>query len=240
MRSSNDCLSASLAAVLWCAAAAAQEPPPPRAETPAPPTADQPAAAARPKDGKALLAAFAQMPGLQASYTEAKHISLLAVPLQSRGKLYFLRPGYLLRVVEAPEKSTLLITPKQLRLNGRDGEEVIDLQQSDHLRLFVTSLTRVFTGDEKTLDRDYRLDYVESRDDPAGWQLTLTPRGKPLSDMLARLVLHGSGMMVRQIEVVEPNGDRTVTTIADADPRRRFSAAEQAQLFGIRAGDKAP
>ena len=57
---------------------------------------------ARPADAKTLLAVFARMPGLEATYTEEKKLALLALPLKSRGRIFFLPPGYLFRAVEAP------------------------------------------------------------------------------------------------------------------------------------------
>lgn len=192
----------------------------------------------RPADVRELFATFASMPGLEATYTEKKHLTLLAVPLESRGKLYFLPPGYLARVIEAPEKSTLIITPRELRMTGRDGVEVVDLAQSDRVRLFVTSLVRVFGGDRDTLERDYTIEYAPSKTDATTWRLQLTPRDKPLTQMLKALTLHGDGNAVTRIEVVEPNDDRTVTTIVAADPKRTFTKEEKVKLFG--AEDEGP
>lgn len=220
MRSSSACLSASL---LLAGAVFAQEE----------------AAPPRPKNAEALFAAFAKLPGLAARYTEKKHLSLLAVPLESRGRLYFMQPGYLSRVVEAPEKSTLTITPDELRMAGRDGVEVIDLHQSDRLRLFVTSLVRVFRGERESLARHYGIAYVPDAEDDSSWTLELKPREKSLAQMMRSLTLRGAGAAVTEITVVEPNGDRTVTKIFDAEPKRQFTAEEKAEIFGIRA-KKAP
>src|ERR1700712_3927458 len=63
-----------------------------------------------------LMAAFSRMPGLEARFVEEKHLSMLARPLTSQGRLYFARPGLLLRRVEQPQKSEVLITPQQLTL----------------------------------------------------------------------------------------------------------------------------
>jgi hypothetical protein len=54
--------------------------------------------------------------------------------------------------------------------------------------------------------------------------------------MLTSLVVRGAGRGVTEIELREPNGDRTVTTVVSADPRRRVAPEEKERLFGIRAG----
>jgi hypothetical protein len=192
-----------------------------------------PAAASQVTDAHGLLAAFAQMTGLEARFEEEKHLALLAAPLKSKGRLYFMRPGYLTRIVEGDEPSTLTITPNELKLSGQDGEERIDLRQNDAVRAFVTSLVQVFAGDEAALERSYAVAFARGAEDPEAWTLTLTPRDKPLTDMLASLTLTGRGPRASAIEVREPNGDRTLTRIVEADVERRFSPEEQRTLFGI-------
>ncbi|HZN38203.1 MAG TPA: outer membrane lipoprotein carrier protein LolA [Planctomycetota bacterium] len=203
------------------------------------PTQD-PRQRARPADAAALFRTFAATTGLEARFEEDKHLALLALPLQSKGRLYFFRPdrtqpGYLARIVESPEPSSVLITPTELRLQNRDGTEVVDLKRSDKVRNFITSLVRVFAGDEATLTKSYTIQFAHAENNATGWKLTLMPRDKPLNQMLKSLTLTGEGEAVVQIEVQEPNGDRTVTRIVAADPARKFDAAEQKRLFGIDA-----
>ncbi|HEX6812666.1 MAG TPA: outer membrane lipoprotein carrier protein LolA [Planctomycetota bacterium] len=204
------------------------------------PPAQDPKQRPRPADAGALFRTFAATTGLEASFEEDKHLALLALPLQSKGRLFFFRadrtqPGYLARHIEAPEPSTVLITPAELRLQNRDGTEVIDLKRSDKVRNFITSLVHVFAGDERALAKSYTIQFAQAEKDPAGWTLALVPRDKPLSQMLKSLTLVGEGEAVVRIEVHEPNGDRTVTRIVAADPARKFDTAEQKRLFGIDA-----
>lgn len=180
------------------------------------------------------------MTGLEARFEEDKHLALLAMPLQSKGRLYFHRPdakgpGYLARHVESPEPATVLITPTELRMQNRDGVEVIDLKRSDKVRNFITSLVHVFAGDEVALTKVYTVVFTPTDKDPAGWTLTLTPRDKPLNQMLKSLCLVGEGEAVVRIELHEPNGDRTITRIVAADPARAFDADAKKRLFGIEA-----
>jgi hypothetical protein len=204
-----------------------------------------PAERPRPRDATALFATMAAMTGLEATFREEKHVALLALPLQSKGRLFFFRrdakvagskpEGYLARIVDAPEPSKVTITPRELRLQNRDGTEVIDLSRSDKVRSFITSLVHVFAGDETALRNTYAVDYTPDADDTAVWTLTLVPRVEPLDKMLKHLRLVGRGETVERIEIVEPNGDRTVTEVLTANPARRFDRNEQKQLFGIDA-----
>ncbi len=229
-------LRTAITAALCLAATATGQTPPPPAAPPAvvPPPAERP----RPRDATALFAMMAAMTGLEATFAEEKHVALLALPLQSKGRLYFFRrdrksPGYLARIVEAPEPSTVTITPRELRLQNRDGTEVIDLTRSDKVRSFITSLVHVFAGDQAALQKAYEVDYVLDDADAALWTLTLVPRVEPLDKMLKHLRLVGRGESVERIEILEPNGDRTLTKVLTANAERRFDRQERKQLFGI-------
>jgi hypothetical protein len=190
----------------------------------------------RPADLAELLASFAALPGLEVSFEEEKHLALLALPLESAGKLYFLPPGWLAREVTAPEPALIRITPTELGITDRDGTSTLDLRQNEGLRVFVTSLVMLFAGDRPGLERAFTLAYEPAPEDAARWTLTLVPRAKPLTDMLTSLTIRGADRGVKAIELREPNGDRTVTTVVSADPRRRFGPEEKERLFGIRAG----
>lgn len=183
-----------------------------------------------------LLSAFAGMPGLEATFTEEKHIALLARPLVSRGTLFFTRPALLLRRVEAPERSEVVINRDALRVRDKAGEQTLDLRARKDIRPFVESLTWILAGERAALERSYAIGFQpESKGAP--WQLSLKPKVAPLSHLIAELVIRGRGLFVEQIEVRETSGDRTVTRILSANPRRVFSADERAKLFGERAGD---
>jgi len=199
----------------------------------APDQDDGVAVAARPRDAEELFARFAKLEGLEAEFHEEKHLALLVLPLESKGKLYFLPPGRLCRVVQEPKPSTLLIGPRELRVTGPGGEEVMDLGKNEAVRAFVTSLVRIFSGEREALARSYAIVYEPSAADDETWTLTLTPREKPLTEMLRLLRLDGKGSAVTAIELFEPNGDRTRTRIVRSDPKRRFTAEEKRKLFGI-------
>ncbi len=197
------------------------------------PTEVAPEKAPRPKNAEELFREFGRLRGLEVAFEEEKYLALLVEPLTTSGTLYFLAPGYLTRRVQKPRPSMLRIGPKELRMSGPDGEEVLDLRKNEAVRVFVTSLVRIFAGQREELERSFELAYAHDAESETDWTLTLTPRAKPLTEMVKRLKLSGTGRAVRSLEVFEPNGDRSVTRLLDANPERTFSAEEQAELFGI-------
>jgi outer membrane lipoprotein-sorting protein len=192
--------------------------------------AEQPA----PPNLRALLAAYAEMPGLEAEFTEEKHLALLAKPLENRGRIYFARPGYLLRRVEAPLPASVVVTPTEVRLSDGEGSKTIDLRARKDVRPFVQSLLWLLTGDYKSITHSYEARYQRARGDGT-WRLSLKPKGEPLSRLVAAMNIRGQGLSVAEIEVLETSGDKTITRITSANPARRFDAEERVKLFGERA-----
>lgn len=204
---------------------------PVQAESLARPAAEQATAPATVED---LLAAFAELQGLQATFREEKAMALLAAPLVSEGQLFFAQPGYLRREITAPSESLVVITPDALYFEDATGSETIDLRARGDVRQFVESLVWILAGDAARLGETYELAYAHG-EAPGAWTLTLTPRGRPLSEIIARIRVAGVGHAVSTIVVEETAGDVTTTTITSADPTRVFDDAERERLFGLPA-----
>ncbi len=200
-----------------------------------------------------LLEGFSRMTGLEARFEEEKFLALLAAPLRSRGRLYFAPPATLLRRVESPSRQEILIRENQVRISsvGSGGADrapavqTIDLRARGGIRPLVESMIWIFTGDRASLERVYDIDYqrfsgdaAQDMDRPAArpssgpWQIRLTPKTAPLSDLIRELRVSGRGRGADTMELIETSGDRTVTHILDADPDRTFSPAERLELFG--------
>jgi outer membrane lipoprotein-sorting protein len=208
----------------------------PAASAPDAATSSGPANAQATVDVASLLTAFAKMSGLEASFEEEKHIALLAKPLTSRGRLFFTPPGLLLRRIEAPTRSEVMISKDSVRVRDQAGEQTLDLRTRKDIRPFVESLTWILAGDRAALEKVYAIGFQAERAG-APWLLSLKPKVAPLSQLIAELQIRGHGMFVEQIEVRETGGDKTVTRIVSANPKRRFSERERAQLFGVEAQD---
>lgn len=192
-----------------------------RAALPAPRTADE------------LFAQLQELTGFEAVFHEEKQISLLAAPVVHDGKLYYLRPGYLTRVVEAPQRAVTMIRPGRIEVRKEGTVERIDLTARPDIRVFVESFVRVVAGDAEALERVYAL--VFNALDAGEWTLELIPRGEPLSVMIRQVTLRGVGPQIESIRIDEPNGDFSVIRISDVQPQRVFTPEERLRWFGLPA-----
>jgi outer membrane lipoprotein-sorting protein len=186
-----------------------------------------------PVDLDSLLNAFAQMEGLEAQFLEEKRLALLKAPLVSRGRLYFARPGYLLRQIETPQPSKVLITPTTLTLEDGTIEETIDLTARSDVRSFVGSFVSLLAGDKGALKKVYRIELTWP--EPGQWRMELAPKAPPLSDLITKVWVTGSQLSVVEVHVFDTSGDDTITRMLNVNPKRQFNASERQVLFGIEA-----
>ena len=194
------------------------------------PSAAQPAASREAPTLSGLLERFAAMPGLTARFREEKQIALLAVPVRSEGVIHFAPPGRLLRKVTGPTPSVALLEGEQLTFASAGDRQVVQLGESPVLAGFVDSFRHVLAGDQRALERTYRVSYST---EGARWKLVLRPRNAALRRFMERMVLEGEGFAVEKMTLHEVSGDRTTTELHDVNPRRRFSRAEAQRIFRV-------
>ncbi len=177
-----------------------------------------------------LLARFARVRGLSATFVERKEIALLAAPLVSEGEIHFAAPDRLVRRVTSPTESTVLLSGDRLVMRSNGRREEIDLSRQPVVAGFVDSFRQVLRGDREGLERAYHL-RLEGRG--SGWRLVLRPRGGPLRRFLTSLELHGEGEAIGAMRMTERSGDVTTTELRDVRADRRFSEAEIRRIFRL-------
>lgn len=179
-----------------------------------------------------LVASFAAMPGLSARFREEKQLSLLQAPLVSEGTLAFAPPDQLVRHVEKPAPSTLLLRGSELVMGTASDQRAIDLSTQPAVRSFVDAFRLVLAGDLPQLRTLYEIAF-RATDAGGGWQIALTPRDAQLAAAIRTIEVAGSDLELHSVRVVQVNGDSTATRFHDVDRNRRFSAAERDALFRI-------
>jgi outer membrane lipoprotein-sorting protein len=176
-----------------------------------------------------LLRLLAQMPGMQAQFSEKKTMALLAAPLVTTGALYYTQPGVLARHTLTPAPSVVVVDAKQVRMWDGKRWEVLDFAKQPVVRGFVDSFVRILQGDAAALDKLYGMQFAAL---PEGrWTLTLRPKMAPMNQIIESMTLSGQRLVVVSMRMVEKGGDETVTTFSAVDTARRFADAEKTKYF---------
>lgn len=220
------------AAVALSASASASPVPGDMSSAPAPSAAPQAAPVSQEAALDGLLARFAAMKGLSAKFREEKTMALLAAPLINEGELHFAAPGRLVRHTRSPVRSTVLIDGERLTFGDARGVEAISFAQNPVVGLFVASFVKIFAGDKAALQAMYKMSF-EAGPSADAWSLRLRPQVAPMDKIVDRIEVTGEGTVIKTMKVVEVGGDETLTTFAEVDVDRRFSAAELAELFRV-------
>lgn len=195
---------------------------------------EPPRAGSVPPELESLLEGFASMPGLAARFREERHLALLRDPLVSHGVFYFAPPRRLVRHVEQPLASTVLVQGDEIAFSSDRGKRTIDLAASPALGSLVEGVRLVLAGDVDRLGEIFRIEFESpGASDTGRWTIRLEPRRSPLRDVITSIAFAGRGSTPTELRVLEGKGDETVTHFTDVETDRRFSDDEIAQLFRV-------
>jgi len=178
-----------------------------------------------------LLQHMATTRGVVAEFREVKLLALLDAPLETRGTLYFVPPDKLARVTRAPAPTRLLLTGDHMRFEDEAGASDIDLSQNPVARQFAHNLIVLWRGDRPALEALYRLDFSA---EGARWKLGLAPKSAPLDAFISAIRIAGEGPVIRDMELVETDGDRTHTVFEKTEVDHAFGPEEERVIFGPR------
>jgi hypothetical protein len=215
-------LAALALAALWAAAAFP-------AEAPAPQRRDE---APRDMTLADLMDHMATTRGVVTDFREVKTLKLLDAPLETKGSVYFAPPDRLTRLTTEPAETRLVLDGGRMRFEDAAGASDVDLAQNPVARSFADNLIVLWRGDRQALEDVYTLDFHA---EGARWELALTPRHAPLSQFVTSIRLHGDGAAMREMDILESDGDSTQTFFEKTEVDHHFSADEERAIFGPRA-----
>jgi len=179
-----------------------------------------------------LLSRMASTRGVVAEFHEQKEVALLDRPLESTGTIYFAPPDRFTRVTRAPAATRLVLAGARMRFEDATGANAIDLAENPVARQFAENMVALWSGDRARLEKLYKLQFHAEQ---ARWELVLVPRDARLARFVERLAMRGDGAAMRELELVESDGDRTLTQFTSSDVDHAFSAEETQRIFGVEA-----
>jgi hypothetical protein len=166
-----------------------------------------------------------------AEFREIKTLKLLDAPLETRGTVYFAPPSRLARVTREPAETRLVLDGNRMRFQDAAGARDIDLADNPVARAFADNLIVLWRGDRAALEKIYSLDFHA---DGSRWELALAPRHAPLDRFVRAIDLKGDGAAMKEMEVVEVDGDTTRTLFEKTDIAHVFGEEEARAIFGPR------
>ncbi|MEO5766441.1 MAG: LolA-related protein [Casimicrobiaceae bacterium] len=163
-----------------------------------------------------LMQTLAQQQGGKVAFSEKKYITILDRPVESSGELVYAPPGRLEKRTRSPKVESLVLDRDVLVVERGQQKYTLQLRQYPEIEAIVGSVRDTLAGDLAALQRQYRVDLQGSRE---RWSLTLLPSDARIAAIVQRVQISGARDEVRQIEMLQTDGDRSVMTIGrDAAP----------------------
>ncbi|HEX5660239.1 MAG TPA: outer membrane lipoprotein carrier protein LolA [Polyangiales bacterium] len=185
------------------------------------------ASVAHAQDVKGVLAEFAQVEALSAKFHEEKTMSLLATPIRSDGTLHYQKPR---KLVRHANKASMLLDGSKLSFGDAKNSQTMDLSSQPALRVLIDTFVSVLGGDLAALER---VATVRVEPQGAGYRIHVTPKDDKVKRLVKAMSFDGEGAKLTRMELLDANGDTTVTTFSALTLRKPFTSAEQKQLFRI-------
>ena len=176
----------------------------------APASGAAPAPGAGPFTARQLMQMLAADKASRADFVEKKYLASLDRPLESSGELVYVAPSRLEKRTVKPKPEVLVIDGDTLTVERNGATRSISLASYPEVAAFTDSLRATLAGDLDALARDYRVQVDGSR---ARWRLTLLPSDPKIAALVSRVTVSGRDRRVEQIEVLQADGNRSVTTL---------------------------
>jgi hypothetical protein len=143
----------------------------------------------------------------KAKFTEKKYISLLDKPVVSSGEMSYTAPDRLEKRTLVPKVETLLLDKDMLSIEREKQKLSINLANQPEALAFVDSIRGTLSGNRAALEKNYALHLSGNAEK---WVLTLLPSDQKIATLVLRITVSGSRGLVRSIEYLQADGDRTV------------------------------
>jgi outer membrane lipoprotein-sorting protein len=161
-------------------------------------------------DLAALTALLGRIASGEATFVETRRFELLDRTLQSSGRLSFKTPDVFVRETLKPRHEKLAVEGNTLTMSLGDRTRTMQLDASPEAAVIVEAIRGTLTGNRATLERLFE---TTVSGDAARWSLELVPRDLRLRGQVASVRVSGHGAVVREVQVLLADGDRSVMTI---------------------------
>jgi hypothetical protein len=164
-----------------------------------------------------LIESLANNRPAEVRFEETAFSNLLTQPLKTQGILRFTPPTGLEKHITAPHDERYLVEGDTVLFESKTKgtKRTLSLHDYPVLRAFIEAFRSTLADDVVTLRRFYS---VTLQGEPRRWVLILRPLDKPVQEMVESIRFSGEREQVHSIEILAPDGDRSVMVIATGPP----------------------
>jgi len=164
-----------------------------------------------------LIESLAKNRPAEVRFEETTFSHLLTQPLKTQGTLRFTPSTGLEKHITAPHDERYLVDGDTVLFESKTKgtKRTLSLHDYPVLRAFIEAFRSTLADDVVTLKRFYS---VTLQGEPRRWVLILRPLDKAVQELVESIRFSGERDQVRSIEILAPDGDRSVMVIATGAP----------------------
>jgi outer membrane lipoprotein-sorting protein len=135
--------------------------------------------------------------------------------IESSGRLSFKAPDTFVRETTSPRREVLSVTGNTLAVTVAGRARTMQLDAVPEAAVVVEAIRGVLTGNRATLERVFT---ATVGGDARRWALDLVPRDARLRNQVASIRVSGGGPVVREVQILLADGDRSTMLIEPVAP----------------------
>ena len=178
---------------------------------------------------QAITQAASTMKTMQCDFTQTKHLKMLNDKMTSKGRMYYQQTNRLRWEYTTPYSYTFILNDDKVLLKNAQRNDVIDVNKNKLFREIARIMMNSVVGTSLTDDKSFKSTIATNGSE---WTASLLPQRKDLKQLFQKIILHfnRTNAMVKQVELIERNGDRTVIELNNIRTNEKISA----DMFTIR------
>jgi outer membrane lipoprotein-sorting protein len=157
-----------------------------------------------------LMVSLAQNKTAKAKFHEMKYFRALETSVESTGELQYIAPDKLIKQTTKPQPELMQLDGDTLTLERGKRKFTMQVQDAPELAALIESMRGTLAGDRAALERVFTVALTGSRE---RWNLALTPINTKALQVIRNIEVSGSKGEIHVIEVLQANGDRSVTAV---------------------------
>ena len=178
---------------------------------------------------QAITQAASAMKTMQCDFTQTKHLKMLNDKMTSKGRMYYQQTNRLRWEYTSPYSYTFILNDDKVLLKNKQRNDVIDVNKNKLFREIARIMMNSVVGTSLTDDKSFKSTITTNNSE---WIASLLPQRKDLKQLFQKIILHFSkkNAMVKQVELIEKNGDKTVIELNNIRTNEKL----RADMFTIR------
>ena len=178
---------------------------------------------------QAITQAASAMKTMQCDFIQTKHLRMLNDKMTSKGRMYYQQTNRLRWEYTSPYSYTFILNDDKVLLKNKQRNDVIDVNKNKLFREIARIMMNSVVGTSLTDDKSFKSTIATNGNE---WIASLLPQRKDLKQLFQKIILHFNkhNAMVKQVELIEKNGDKTVIELNNIRTNEKISA----DMFTIR------